>query len=106
MADVRRKVDFALVNRAAISALPNILARLVPGGRIRACEYIVKNPTRADRHPGSFRINMRTGRWADFATEDRGGDPVSLVAFLEGVPQPKAARLLGQMLSIDVEVGK
>jgi hypothetical protein len=26
------------------------------------------NPTRRDRKPGSFRINLRSGKWADFAT--------------------------------------
>ena len=43
-------------------------------------EYVARNPTRADRRPGSFKINLRTGRWADFATGDKGGDPVSLAA--------------------------
>ena len=36
------------------------------------------NPRRADRHLGSFQINVRTGKWADFATGDRGGDLISL----------------------------
>ena len=44
--------------------------------------YVALNPTRNDRRPGSFKINIRTGRWCDFATGDRGGDPVSLVAYL------------------------
>jgi hypothetical protein len=42
--------------------------------------------------------NLRTGRWSDFATGDKGGDLVSLVAYLEGCSQPDAARLLGRML--------
>jgi hypothetical protein len=62
---------------------------------------VVLNPIRADRRLGSFKINVRTGRWADFATGDKGGDPVSLVAYLENVSQPDAARLLGRMLGID-----
>jgi hypothetical protein len=55
---------------------------------------------RADRHAGSFKVNLRTGRWADFATGDRGGDPVSLVAYLEGVTQGEAARLVSVMLGL------
>jgi hypothetical protein len=39
-------------------------------------EYIVLNPRRADNHLGSFSINLRTGCWADFSSNDRGGDPV------------------------------
>jgi hypothetical protein len=93
-------LDFDAINRAALAALPAILARLVPGGKTIAGEYTARNPVRADRSPGSFKINMRSGRWADFATGDKGGDPVSLVAYLEGVTQGEAARLLAGMLGM------
>jgi hypothetical protein len=96
-----RAVDFETVNRAALAMLPSVLARLVPGGERAGGEYAALNPTRADRHVGSFKVNMRTGRWADFATGDKGGDLVSLVAYLEGCSQPDAARLLGRMLGLD-----
>jgi hypothetical protein len=77
-------IDFDAITPAALAALPAILHRLIPGGRTIAREYTVLNPTRADRRPGSFKINLRTGRWADFATGDFGGDPVSLCAYVEG----------------------
>ena len=93
-------VNFAAVNSAALAALPAVLRRLLPGGKRDGPEYVALTPRRADRHLGSFRINMRTGRWKDFATGDRGGDPVSLVAFLEQTTQPEAARLLAQMLGV------
>ena len=107
MSDVHhlRRIDFARVNSAALAALPAILARCLPGGRIHAHEYVVRNPTRADRHPGSFRINMRTGKWADFAIGARGGDPVSLVAYLENISQVAAARGLARMLGVKIEGG-
>ena len=97
---MRRRLDFDEVNRAALAALPAILARLAPGGKIMAGEYIARNPKRADKHPGSFKINLRSGRWADFATGDKGGDAVALVAYLEGVSQGEAARLLAEMLGL------
>jgi hypothetical protein len=97
----RREVDFPAVNRAAIAALPHVLTRLIPGGKILGREYVVRNPTRADRRPGSFKVNLRTGRWADFATGDKGGDPVSLCAYVEGVSQGEAARRLARMLGLD-----
>ena len=75
-------IDFRKVNDAALSALPTILARWLPGGRREGAEYVAKNPTRADQTVGSFKINVRTGRWSDFATGDAGGDPVSLAAYL------------------------
>ena len=61
-------------------------------------EWVAKNPTRPDRNPGSFSINVRTGRWADFATGDKGGDPVSLAAYLADCGQVEAARRLAAML--------
>lgn len=60
------------------------------------------NPTLADRRAGSFSINLRTGRWADFATVDRGGDAVSLIAYIERVSQAKAARRLTGLLGVNL----
>jgi hypothetical protein len=102
----RREMDFQAVNRAAIAALPAVLARIVPGGKILGREYTALNPTRADRRPGSFKVNLRTGRWADFATGDKGGDPVSRCAYVEGVSQAEAARRLARMLSLDTREGR
>ena len=99
-------MDFPAVNRVALSALPAVLARLMPGGKRIGGEYVALNPTRADRRPGSFKVNLRTGRWSDFATGDKGGDPVSLVAYLEGVSQAEAARRLARMLSLDTRKGR
>jgi len=41
-------------------------------------------------------VNLLTGRWADFATGDKGGDPISLLAYLRSISQGDAARLLRQ----------
>ena len=77
-----------------------LLARWAPGGRRVGREYVVRNPNRVDRRPGSFRINMRSGRWADFATGDEGGDVVSLAAYLHDLSQAEAARRIAEMLGI------
>lgn len=94
------RLDFDLINRAALAALPALLARWLPGGRREGHEYVAVNPRRADRRPGSFRINMNSGKWADFATDDRGGDVVSLAAYLGGISQVDAARALAEMLGV------
>jgi hypothetical protein len=94
------RVDFAAANRGAMRDLGVLLARWLPEGRVVAGEYIARNPRRADRHAGSFRINLRTGRWSDFATGDKGGDPVSLAAFLFNLSQASAARRLIDMLGV------
>jgi hypothetical protein len=94
------RIDFGHVNRAAVAALPMLLARWLPGGRVEGAEHVARNPRRADDRPGSFKINMRTGRWADFATGDRARDPVSLVAFLAETGQADAARRLAATLGL------
>jgi hypothetical protein len=88
------------VNRAALAALPALLDRWLAGGHRRGREYVARNPTRSDRRPGSFKVNLATGRWADFATGDRGGDPVSLAAYLFKLGQAEAARRLADMLGV------
>jgi hypothetical protein len=99
-AAVRERIDFAAVNAATLRELPRLLARWLPDGRLIGREWTARNPRRADRHPGSFRVNLRSGRWADFATADRGGDPVSLAAFLFGLSQVDAACRLAAMLGV------
>ena len=96
-------IDFAAINRAALAALPSLIARWAPGGIVRGSEYVALNPTRADRRPGSFKVNLRTGKWADFATGDKGGDPISLAAYLAGTGQAEAARDLTRMLGLGHE---
>jgi hypothetical protein len=99
----RRQIDFGRVNHAALCVLPRLLQRWLPGGRIEGAEYVALNPCRADHRPGSFRINTRTGRWADFAVADaRGGDVVSLAAYLAGISQIEAAERLAEMFGIEV----
>jgi hypothetical protein len=97
----RSRVDFDGVNRAALSRLPAILQCILPGGRREGHEYVALNPRRGDRHLGSFKINLKTGVWADFSSGDKGSDPVSLIAFIENCRQGEAAVKLGRMLGID-----
>ena len=94
-------INFAAINRAALAAFPAVLARILPGGKRVGAEIVALNPRRADRRLGSFKINRYNGRWADFATGDKGGDPISLVAYLADVSQGEAARLLARMLDLE-----
>ena len=84
--------DFAAVNAAALSALPALVTRRLPSGRRQGREWVALNPRRVD---------LQTGLWADFVlTDARGGDPVSLAAYLSGKPQADAARALAAMLGL------
>ncbi len=96
----RGRLDFDAINRVALASLPALLRRWLPDGRVVGREFTARNPRRADRRPGSFRVNVTTGKWADFATGDAGGDVVSLVAYLSGAGQAEAARALADMLGL------
>jgi hypothetical protein len=74
--------------------------RWLPDGRRVASEWIARNPTRDDHKLGSFKINLKSGRWADFATGDAGGDLVSLRAYLDDVRQGEAARRIAEELGL------
>ncbi len=96
----QRGIDFLAINRAALARLPGLLVTWLPNGRCEGREWVALNPRRSDRTPGSFKVNMVSGKWADFSTGDRGGDVVSLRAYLLDVSQREAARLLAQELGM------
>ncbi len=77
-----------------------IIRELLPEGRLVGREWVALNPTRTDRHAGSFRINVLTGFWADFATGDKGGDVIALCAYLQNCSQIEAARRLINMTAV------
>jgi hypothetical protein len=101
-----RKIDFAGINRAALADMPSVFNAFLPGGTFRGAEYSVRNPCRPDLNRGSFKINTRTGKWSDFALAGvRGGDPISLIAYLCDWNQGQAARHLARLLRVPAEVG-
>ena len=72
------------------------IRNLLPNGIVEASEFVALNPTRLDKRLGSFRINVISGKWSDFATGDRGGDAISLYAYLKGISNYEAAcRIVG-----------
>lgn len=95
------RIDFERVKAAALANAEPILRGLLPDGRREGAEWVARNPVRPDRRPGSFKVNVHTGKWSDFATGDRGGDLVGLVALLEGVDQRTAAIRLAEAMGVD-----
>ena len=99
-------LDFAAINSAALARLPEVLARLLPGGRAVGPEWHAGS-LRGDRGD-SLRVRMcgeRAGRWADFATGEKGGDPVSLAAAVSRTRQIEGAKQLARMLGLDAMRG-
>src|SRR5215468_9162688 len=96
-----RRIDFRTISRVAASRADAIVQRWLPDGHREGHEWVARNPVRNDHRAGSFKINLRTGAWGDFATGDRGGDLISLAAFLFGLTQAEAAKRVADMLGID-----
>lgn len=96
------RLDFRRVADEALSHYPALLFDWLPGGRLSGQEYLAINPCRVDRSLGSFSINVKTGRWCDFSSGDRGGDAISLYAYLHNLSQSEAARELAQQLGVSL----
>ncbi|PHP64819.1 hypothetical protein CSC94_22335 [Zhengella mangrovi] len=94
------RIAFRRIAAMALGRGETLCRHWLPDGRRVGSEWVARNPCRADRHPGSFKINLRTGCWCDFATGDKGGDLTSLAAYLFGLSQADAARNLARMLRI------
>jgi hypothetical protein len=92
--------DFRRLRRIILSLADQLVPSWLPLGRKMGNEWVAPNPTRNDRRPGSFKINLRSGRWADFATGDSGGDLISLRAYLDGGRQGEAARRIARELGL------
>lgn len=86
----RYRHDWASLNQTILAQYSTYLRQWIPGGQFEGCEYVLLNPRRCDRRLGSFKINWKTGRWTDFATGDRGETPLSLYAYLTGLPFQQA----------------
>lgn len=99
--NIHTKLNYVFIKEQALSHSHTLLKTWLPNGVVKAHEYIALNPTRHDRNLGSFRINMRSGIWADFATQDRGGDLISLLAYLDHSSNSQAARKISAFLGLE-----
>ena len=93
--------DFEAINRAALPHLETLCRRWLVAGRRIGPEWIVGS-LRGEAG-ASLKVRLtgaRLGRWCDFATGQRGGDPVSLAAAVYGLSQAEAAQRLAEMFGL------
>lgn len=88
----------ALLGRAEL-----LVERWLPGGKREGREY--KCGSLQGGAGGSCSINLATGAWADFATDERGGDLVSLYASIHGLAPAKAALQVARDESLEDVAG-
>lgn len=94
-------MKFADLNQRLLPSLSSLVTQWLPSGKRQGEEWVALNPTRNDKKLGSFRINLQTGKWADFSSNDAGGDPISLYAYIYGLSQKDAAEQLAQRIGVD-----
>ena len=95
------RVDIKEVAAAALNLINTLVPEWLPSGKREASEWVSVNPLRADNKAGSFKVNMATGLWSDFACGDSGGDLVSLYRYLKGfADQVEAAKALAERVGV------
>lgn len=76
-------VYYSAVRQMALDNALDIVEHWLPDGELRGREWVALNPLRYDAELGSFAINTETGVWADFAVDEKGGDLVWLVKYVD-----------------------
>ena len=99
MIDTAPRLNFKAIATAALNRADALVPEWLPDGQRQGPEWLSRNPTRHDAAPGSFSVNLTTGKWGDFATDAKGGDLISLLAYLDGTKQGEAARKLRELVS-------
>ena len=99
---MNKMLKFEEINAVALGQFESLVRQWLPGGKMEGDNYVVLNPTRNDNKLGSFKIDMRSGGYHDFATGDHGNDPVATFAYLSrGNNQWAAAKELAEILNVD-----
>lgn len=89
-------VDFGELNAALLDRADTLVPQWLPDGKRVAGEWVCADLSGGDGR--SCSVNLKSGKWADFSSDERGNDLVSLYAAIEGLSQIDAARQLLRML--------
>lgn len=92
-------IPFDQINAAALANFSTLLADWFPHGVLRGHEFVIGDLRGS---PGeSLSVNVNTAKWADFASDAKGGDPISLcAAAFHGGDRVSAAKDIGRRLGV------
>ena len=82
-------IKFAELADALLARVDQLVPAWLPGGVQRGHEYACGSLSGGSG--SSCSVNLTTGRWADFAADEKGNDLVSLYAAINGLTMGKAA---------------
>lgn len=92
---MENKIDFEGLAHHLLYRIRELLPAWLPGGAITGHEYSC-----GDLRGGqgkSCKVNITSGKWADFSSTEKGGDLISLYAAIQGIKNMgDAARTLAQ----------
>lgn len=94
------QIDFEGLAARALSQAHDLLPTWFPDGRFFGREFVIGDLSGT---PGeSLSVNTQTGQWADFSTDARGGDLISLYAAIHRLRQIEAAKKVNAILGGEV----
>lgn len=96
------RIDFTKLAAELLAMAERLVADWLPGGRREGSEW--KCGSLSGEAGGSCSVNLATGQWGDFASEDKGGDLTSLYAAMHGLDQLTAAKRLVDELGLHAQV--
>ena len=101
---MRQKIDFESLNEEALPDALEIIEHFVSDleYKIEGNELVMLNPRRTDWELGSFKFNLETGLWADFAETDdaaKGRGVISLLMYLLQKPPREVALMVQAWLN-------
>lgn len=82
-------IKFKELAAALLDRAEHVVPAWLPGGVKRGHEWVCGSL--AGDKGNSCSVNLTTGAWADFMTDEKGGDLVSLYAAIKGLPMGLAA---------------
>lgn len=94
----RGRIDFVGLSHVLLERADVMVPQWLPGGRHRGHEWVCGSL--AGGEGSSCSVNLRTGAWADFASDERGGDLTSLFAAIHNLNNVQAAEQLMAMVGM------
>ena len=91
-------IDFGRIAAAALQQADTLVERWLPGGKRVGHEW--QCGSLSGDAGSSCSVNLNTGAWADFATDEAGGDLISLYGAVYQLRNGPAARELAEQLGM------
>ena len=88
-------LDFPTLAQILLSRARELLFQWLPGGRFVGVEYTCSSLMGGLGN--SCKINVKSGKWCDFSTDERGGDLISLYAAINRISQGDAYKQLADI---------